>query len=142
MDGPETRFPGPGFVRAMVRRSAVLAAIGIAAGTVLSTDARFALSFALAAGIDIVAMQVVVASSDRDGAGAGLAFGVRLAAKAVLLGIAAVWPSVFSLAAAAAGALVFDTTVLVAGSAAAVRATFAAGMGPTRGGTHACEGGV
>jgi hypothetical protein len=118
------------FLRTLVKWS-VIASLAVGAiGAVLTRDVSFALSFALAAAIDVGSMQAVIARGhdalERGapvGSGLGLLVGARLALKAALLVLAVLLPAV-SLLGVALGALVVDTTVLVGGSVAAGTRTF------------------
>lgn len=119
------------FIRELVgwsRISALVVAIG---GGVIMADARFALTCAAAAAIDIWLFSRIEAQGRTrlDPSGQGVNFGVvaglvgaRLAIKSVLLVLAAVFPRTLSFWGMVAGVLVVDTTVfLVGGIAAAVR---------------------
>jgi hypothetical protein len=118
------------FLRTLVRWSVIAALTVGAIGVVLTRDVSFALSFALAAAIDVGSMQAVITRGRGTleggapvGSGLGLLVSARLALKAALLVLAALLPSV-SLLGVALGVLVVDTTVLVGGSVAAGTRTF------------------
>jgi hypothetical protein len=90
-------------------------------GTVLTEDARFALSCGLGAVIDIATFEAIASRMHRnaedDPGVAGVLFAARVAVKAALVSLAFVVPALFSFAGMAAGVLVVDVTLITVGAA-------------------------
>jgi peptidoglycan biosynthesis protein MviN/MurJ (putative lipid II flippase) len=109
----------------------IIGVVAAVLGSVLTGHAGFGVGCLLASGLDTV---MVISASRRaereveartlDPVSAMIMVPIRIIVKAVLLGIAVIWPSVLSFSGTAVGALCFDMTLAFVGSALALSQGF------------------
>jgi hypothetical protein len=112
-----------GFLEEISWWSLGIAAVVSVAATVITRHTDFALACMLAASIDFAFIRVIagtarreIAEGDLGATKSSLLFVVRLMVKAVLLGLAVLFPQVFSFVGMVVGVLAFDLSLAVVGS--------------------------
>jgi len=116
------------FLRTIVLWSVIVAAAVAVGSCVLVCDPRFTVTFLVAAAFDVGTLAVVMRDArtymehgaPRTGQRMAAILGIRLALKALLLGVAAFLPAVFSFLGMVLGVLLVDTTILIIGSAVVI----------------------
>lgn len=116
------------FLRTIVLWSIMVAAAIAVGSCFLVCDPRFTLTFLFAAAFDIGTLAIVMKDArtymengaPQAGQRMAIVLGIRLALKAILLGVAAFAPGTFDFLGMVLGVLLVDTTILIIGSAVVV----------------------
>jgi hypothetical protein len=112
-----------GFLEEISWWSLGIASVVSVAATVITRQTDFALACMLAASIDFAFIRAIAGTARREidegelgAAKSSMLFVVRLMVKAVLLGLAVLFPEVFSFVGMVVGVLAFDLSLAVVGS--------------------------